>query len=154
MLFRSMLPELLPRQLGVGVRGGAEAIVHAARAFVSSTWPCHALVKLDLVNAFNSVRRDSIFEVVANKIPEILPYVISSYETSSSLYHGSFTLQSSEGVQQGDPLGPLLFSLAISATLHGSHCTCTKLQDNRSGCKSSSSMEFLPIYVQGAPSPS
>jgi len=30
-----MMPELAPRQLGVGVHGRAEAIVHAAQAFVS-----------------------------------------------------------------------------------------------------------------------
>ena len=47
--------KLAPRQLGVGVRGGAEAIVHAARAFVESSSPFHALVKLDFRNAFNSI---------------------------------------------------------------------------------------------------
>jgi len=89
---------LAPHQLGVGVRGGAEAIVHAARAFVASASPFHALVKLDFSNAFNTVRRDCIFESVATHLPSILPYVISSYESPSSLLHGSYTLQSSEGV--------------------------------------------------------
>jgi len=55
-----MVPLLAPRQLGVGVRGGAEAIVHAARSYISSASPYHAIVKLDFENAFNTVRRDCI----------------------------------------------------------------------------------------------
>jgi len=48
----------------VGVQGGAEAIVQAV---------CHALVKLDMVNVFNTLRRDSILEAVTAEIPELLP---------------------------------------------------------------------------------
>jgi len=36
-----------PRQLGVGVRGGAEAGVHAVHSLVASGFPYHAIVKLD-----------------------------------------------------------------------------------------------------------
>jgi len=39
--------------------------------------------------------------------------------------HGSYTLLSAEGVHQGDPLGPLLFSLGISEALTQSKCTFT-----------------------------
>jgi len=48
----------------------------------------HALIKLDLVNAINTVSRDSIFETVASKVSELLPYVLQSYELHSSLSHG------------------------------------------------------------------
>ena len=40
-------------------------------------------------------------------------YIHSVYSSLSSLLWEDKTLQSSEGVQQGDPLGPLLFCLAI-----------------------------------------
>jgi len=48
-----------------------------------------------------------------------------AYETTSSLIYGTYTLQSSEGVQQGDSLGPLLFSLAISDAHSQISCTFT-----------------------------
>jgi len=94
-----LLSTLAPHQLGVRVCGGAEAIVHAARAFVASASPLHALVKLDFSNAFNTVRRDCIFESVATHLPSLLSYVISSNESPSYLLHGSYTLHSAEGVQ-------------------------------------------------------
>ena len=45
--------------------------------------------------------------------PELLPLVTCAYSTPSSLFFGEDIIPSSEGVQQGDPLGPLLFCLAI-----------------------------------------
>ena len=47
--------ELKPIQVGVGVSGGAEAIVHATRRIVSELPRIgHVMVKLDFANAFNS----------------------------------------------------------------------------------------------------
>jgi len=78
-----MVADLVPRQLGVGVRGGAEAGVHATRAFLDSAATGHALLKLDFTNAFNTVRRDAFIEEVAQKLPELLVYVSASYESTS-----------------------------------------------------------------------
>ena len=46
-------------------------------------------------------------------MPEIFPFIHSAYSNPSCLFVGKSILQSSEGMQQGDPLGPLLFSLTI-----------------------------------------
>ena len=104
---------LAPRQLGYGVLGGAEAVVHAARQYIDNMQPQDAVMKLDFKNAFNSVRRDKMLEAMQSFAPEIYPFVHSVYSSPSNLLWEDKTIQSSEGVQQGDPLGPLLFCLAI-----------------------------------------
>ena len=57
-------------QLGYGVRGGAEAAVHAARKFLQNLEDGHALVKLDFTNAFNSIRR-KMLEAIHDLAPSI-----------------------------------------------------------------------------------
>ena len=104
---------LAPWQLGYGVSGGAEAAVHAARLYFGQLQDNHALVKLDFRNAFNSVHRDKMLESVEGLVPSVYPFVHSVYSSPSSLFWGEINLSSSEGVQQGDPLGPLLFCLSI-----------------------------------------
>jgi hypothetical protein len=58
-----------------------------------------------------------MLEAVATNIPELLPFVYSAYSERSRLQFGEYIIESSEGVQQGDPLGPLLFSLTIHLLL-------------------------------------
>jgi hypothetical protein len=113
---------LAPRQLGVGTKGGAEALVHAARRFLDLKAPGRALVKLDFSNAFNSLRRDCMLEAVAKSLPSLLPLALSSYGTPSFLWLGDGILSSEEGAQQGDPLGPLLFCITIQPLL--ASCPC------------------------------
>ena len=104
---------LAPLQLGYGTKLGAEAAVHATRLYLADMPPSHVLLKLDFKNAFNSVRRDKMLEATKRAAPEIFPLVYSTYSTSSSLHFRGTILHSAEGVQQGDPLGPLLFCLVI-----------------------------------------
>jgi hypothetical protein len=104
---------LAPRQLGFAVRGGAEAAVHATRRYLLNMPDGHVFLKVDFTNAFNTLRRDVILEAVARHFPELLPYAASSYSAGSVLTFGEASIGSEEGAQQGDPLGPLYFCLAI-----------------------------------------
>ena len=50
---------------------------------------------------------------VQNLVPDLIPFVFTAYENPLFLSFGEETILSQEGVQQGDPLGPLLFCLTI-----------------------------------------
>jgi len=99
-----------PRQLGVGTPGGCEAAIHSARRYLETMPPEHVVVKLDFSNAFNSLHRQDMLLAVRDRLPELYAYCYSAYSQPSILYYGQFSLLSKEGPQQGDPIGPLLFS--------------------------------------------
>ena len=104
---------LYPRQLGFGVPLGAETDVHAARSYVQGLDENSFLVKLHLQNAFNSIRQDLMLANTLEKAPAIYPLACSAYCQPSLLFFDKFTINSCEGVQQGYPLVPLLFCIAL-----------------------------------------
>jgi hypothetical protein len=106
-----------PRQVGVAVKGGCEAAVHATRRYIEHMSPDHVVVKLDFSNAFNCLDRAHMLEQVAQVIPEIHKFCCLSYDQPSTLQFGDYTISSEVGVQQGDPLGGLLFCIGIHPIL-------------------------------------
>ena len=103
---------LAPNQLGVGVRGGAEAVAHAVSEAVKDQ-PNLWVLQADLVNAFNSVDRGVVLEEVAKHFPECLAWAKTCYGDPSWLKFGMSTITSATGVHQGDPLAGLLFCLVL-----------------------------------------
>ncbi|XP_047998133.1 uncharacterized protein LOC125235580 [Leguminivora glycinivorella] len=106
----------LPLQLGFGSKGGCEAAVHAARAFAGND-DCEVLLKVDVKNAFNSLDRGVLLKQVQEATPMIYKYLWQCYHQPSHLVFKSHRLSSAVGCQQGDPLGPAIFSLAIHSTI-------------------------------------
>lgn len=103
-----------PHQLGVGIRGGAEVGAHTARVYWNHPHISpKAFLKMDFRNAFNEVRRDTLLHAVKEHLPSIFPFISQCYASSSSLFYGTIPIPSLLGCQQGDPLGPALFSLII-----------------------------------------
>ena len=115
----ALAPELQPAQLGVGVQMGCEAAVHAVREYTDahSGTPDHVVAKLDLTNAFNTVYRSAMLREVFRRFPAAAPLVSQAYSQPSPLHLGSTRFMSSRGVQQGDPLGPILFALAVDPAI-------------------------------------
>ena len=71
------------------------------------------MLQIDLKNAYNSVSRAHMLECVRAKAPAFAAWADWTYGQPAPLViNEKVTILSQEGVQQGDPLGPLFFALA------------------------------------------
>lgn len=75
--------------------------------------PDHVFLKVDFSNAFNHINRDKMLTQVRQHFPELARWCHYCYGRHSILQFGQWQVSSQCGVQQGDPLGPLLFALAL-----------------------------------------
>ena len=106
-----------PMQLGCGIPGGIDAGIHASRALLQCGTADEIMLKIDFSNAFNCIRRDHLAECIAQHIPALSAFFTACYEDASYLTFGDHTISSAEGLQQGDPMAPLLFCLGIRGIL-------------------------------------
>ncbi|KAL0226779.1 hypothetical protein P9112_014103 [Eukaryota sp. TZLM1-RC] len=107
---------LLPFQYGINTTDGVSSAIFATDVLFRQN-ESNVCMSLDFSNAFNSLSRRSIHGALLQYMPELIPYFQSTYCTYSNLHFGNNILISSSGVKQGDPLGPLLFCLAIHPIL-------------------------------------
>jgi hypothetical protein len=91
---------LAPFQLGVGVRGGCEALVHTVRALMEDPNippDTRCLLQVDLINAFNRVDRATAFREVRRLFPELARWFESTYGTQAELMFGEAVILSCDG---------------------------------------------------------
>lgn len=104
-----------PLQVGVACPLGVDAAVHVSQAWSQRNAgnQTKGLIKLDFENAFNCVDRTRFLEHVRTDFPGLVRWTQWTYGGTTNLLFGDYCLDSEAGVQQGDPLGPLLFSLVV-----------------------------------------
>ena len=68
-------------------------------------------------NALNLVSRDAVLQQCLMHFPEIYPWTSWCYSQHPKLWHPVGSIFSASGIQQGDPLGPLLFALVLQSVL-------------------------------------
>jgi hypothetical protein len=110
-------------QYGIGMSNGKEVIVHAVASYLDSHSKDNDLCvfQIDIINAFNLGNRDAILRLFADHIKCAAPYVFSLLGDQPYLFIGYVHyILSCMGVQQGDPLGPLLFALLLLMIKFGS----------------------------------
>ena len=113
---------LAPHQLGVGVRSGAEQIVHSLQHSLTDTTTKRALLKVDISNAFNSCDRARVLRQLYEQPTLSAMWRIADfgYAVPSQLLlqrcEGQHLL-SSNGVRQGDALSAILFCLYLRDVL-------------------------------------
>ena len=70
-------------------------------------------------NAFNSLRRDSFLSVARFRTPGLYSLLWQAYSSPTRLFFGEEGFASEMGIQQGDPIGPVLFALSVYKAARG-----------------------------------
>jgi hypothetical protein len=106
---------LLPHQVFTVAAAGTDILVHGFRENVEQFGHDSDKVaqRVDAANAFNAVSRVEILERVCEHAPPAARFVHAIYGGQPYVVAGRTLLLSRQGTQQGDPLGMLLFALAI-----------------------------------------
>ena len=72
-----------------------------------------------MMNALNSVRRDHVLQTCLDRTPEIAKRYFLANSKPSSVIASGYSIISSIGVQQEEPIGPIMLALAADQIASG-----------------------------------
>jgi hypothetical protein len=111
---QAVMASLAPTQTAFGGKNACELVAMTFQHLIlqaagDSQW---VLLQVDIKNAFNTVQRSAIHKALLRRAPHLLPWASVCLQPTP-LYVDDSIIESTEGGQQGAPLVPLLFALAI-----------------------------------------
>ena len=121
--FQLVLPKVKedfpPNQVGVALK---EAVPHVSFAVRCAQMGCQTdqiwgIVQIDVTNAFPTIKREEILSNVWPDFPILGKWAEFWLCNPGPLLTEDDTVLSTRGVQQGDPLGPFLFSVGIQRVI-------------------------------------
>ena len=122
-------------QFAVGVPAGTECLAHSARALAEAD-PDLVLLALDAKNAFCSADREACLRKLGEAVPGMdACATMFSRRTSQYVFWDCkgecHRLGSTSGVDQGDPLAPLLFAFGFKSHLEQLEADLRRLAEER-----------------------
>jgi ribonuclease HI len=107
-------PRCSQYQFAIGKKRGCERIIHTTRKALAEG---RAIIRIDVVNAFNHANRARIQQLVKGMDPEIMSYFQTMYGPKSKLFvYGASEIEMiefEEGVRQGDAFSGFFFCLLM-----------------------------------------
>ena len=110
-----------PQQFAVGTAAGTELLAHTVRALTEAD-PDLTVLALDAKNAYCTASRAACLEQLELRAPDLLPCarLFSQRESQYFFWDGRgacHRLRATSGVDQGDPLAPVLFACGLAPHL-------------------------------------
>ena len=106
-----------PLQVSSGIKGGAEAAIHAMRSIFDAD-DTDAVILVDASNAFNRLNRQIALHNIQYICHPMSQALINTYRAPSRLFIiGGGEIKSLEGTTQGDPLAMQFYALGTNPLL-------------------------------------
>ena len=123
------------QQFAVGTAAGAEVLGHSVRALTEAD-PDLVLLCLDARNAYGTASRSACLDALGRVAPELLACAeLFCHRTSQYFYWDGagqcHRLCATSGVDQGDPLAPLLFACGVAPCLEALEADLQQLARDR-----------------------
>ena len=95
---------------------GSSTLIHSSKLShekILTSSSSSGILQIDFCNAFSSIKVNEMLKAVASSIPGFAAFTNFCYSQQGHFFYDKFVVSCESGIQQGDPLSPLLFSLTL-----------------------------------------